>query len=945
MRVLASLQAGVLQRPFSYLGRHYLCASLLWPFRLESGEAALAADMWQALSDHFKQGRVFDQGMVKERAEFLCLGSFHAPGGRPLRQSAISVRVANRTKKLVVSGPRTWRAGGTASAAEPIESLPIRYDHAYGGEGYADNPLGEGHVELTDADSGERYRPLPRIEYPSTAVSSPSQTPPPASLEGIDIGWRPRQRYGGTYDEAYLRERMPGLPDDVDWRLFNEACEDQWFDDFLRGDEDFELINMMPDHERFTGALPGVRGRVFIESRPEQGGPDAELDFHEIPLRLDTVWLLPDAGLGVVVHRGTTEVRDDEASEIVNLMAAHESLKDGARELAHYRDEMKRRGDPEEGYRYILNTKPLLPLGCPCAIQEMLDGSDTKLDYLSNDNFNRYAERQQEQAREQVDERVREIGEQGDADPAELAKVSDAVTQGLERMDSAQGDAPQDESSAELQRIVEKIAPGSSTGGEVDLTQVDFDAFDELSEYAERQVQERTDDAKSRVRDQIEEMKRADDSGSEEAAKAIAQAEQALARMDEPPALPRMAESGSVDQALAQLDEIDAYREELAAGGVAPEQIKAQLPDTDAMREQVATAERQMAEQYRDTAHYLPPSVSPHPGEEPERRQRLLDATGDAARGGDFAFVDLRGVTLRDLDLRAAYLEYVDLTGATLINVDLREAILAKARLVDCRFERVRLEHANVGASEIRNARFEQCDFTDGHLGRARIAESTFERCRFAERQEMFLETGFERVGLIECTVEDAAFYQVDLTRCRFRATRFSECQVVQCDLAHADFTEADLNRVAIVSTPAPGAIFDRATMDKTCFIDEPVLNDCSFREAQLTNANCREADATGADFSRALLDGTDFTGADLTGARFERAHAVGTQFQKAELGSADFTRTDLREASLMKARLLRTRFRGANLYSVSFLHATLGDTDFADANLDNTILRDWRPS
>lgn len=940
MRILSPLQPGLLQKPFSFNDRHFLCVSLLWAFRLDSGEVVLESEMWQALSDLFSDGRIFDQGMPKDRAEFLCLGSFHAPEGKPVMQEAVSVRVGDRTKKLLVSGPRTWRTGG-ATRPRPITRLPIRYNEAFGGEGFADNPIGKGFV--ADTESGER--PLPCVEYPREAITSPSNTPRAASLEPLDLTWRPRQRYAGTYDDEYMRKRMPGLPDDIDWRLFNDAPQDQWFDGFLRGDEPFELLNMTPDRSRLAGHLPGVHGRAFIEKRRDPTRRESELEFREIPTRLDTVWLLPDAGLGVLIHRGTTEIATDDGTDVVNLMTAYENLADPDRTTEHYRGEMTRRADPENGFRYMLDTRALLPAGYACAIQELVADDDMQMENLGQQNGQAFGEQQKRKAEERIDEQAEELRAQlephGQHMPEEAANLDQQIASAKQ---AVRGEAEPSAEQQELERIMEKIAPGASGGGQVDITQVDFDAFDELQEYTDRLAAEQRELAEQTLRDRIEDLRQQNNPEREELTRAIAEAERALAAMNEPAPLPRPKLDIDLDQVQQQMDVLDQYRDELRAGGVDEQEIKAQIPDMGPIREQLAEAEKKIAEQYRDGAHFMDECVSPHPGEEADLRARLLAATAGAAATGDYAFVDLSGVTLRDLDLTDAYLEYVNFTGATLIGVNLTGAILARAHLRDCRFEDVNLKNANVGATTIDGAVFEDCDLTEARLGRAKITRARFERCRLMERQEMFLETELEEVQFINCMMEQTNFLERDLSNCVFRGSQLTQSNFIQGDLTGADFTEAVLTGVNIVSTRAPRARFDRATMDNTRFIDEPVLNDTSFREAHLHGANLREADLAGADLAYADLEGADLSGAWLTGANLDRAGAVGANFQKTELANATLRNADLREALLMKARMQRTKFTRANLYSVSFLFSTLGETEFSGANMDNTILRDWRP-
>lgn len=942
MRVLSSMQAGVLHKPFSFNGRHFSCLALLWPFRLESGEAVLESEMWQALGDYFMEGRVFDHCMPKDRAEFLCLGTFYAPGGKPVPQEAASVRVGDTVKKILVSGPRYWR-GGRATRPESITTLPIRYDQAFGGENYPDNPIGKGY----DQGGSDAAPSLPCLEYPSEAVASRSDTPKPASLEPRDIAWKPRQRFAGTYDEAYMRTRMPGLPDDVDWRLFNDAAEDQWIEGFFGGAEEFELLNLHPDQQRLRGALPGVLGRAFVECKLDPASKDSALEFREVPLRLDTVWLLPDAGLGIVVHRGTFEIREDDGTDVVNILAAHEKLTETRRPVEHYREEMRKRSDPENGYRYMLDTSPLLPSGTPCALQDLMTDNDMEMEHLSQGATQRYLENQQEKASARIDGHLDDLqhqteGNEGQlpADAANIDKVSDQAKAAVrgER-------APQSDDETEFSRIIEKIAPRTSTGA-VDLTKVDFNAFDELDEFTERLRNRETEKSEKEIQSQIVDLKRQNDPETEEMSRAIRQLEDALTSRLEPAPLPRPKIDLDIAELEKQISALEQFHDEMRQGGLSQEQIRGALPDLGQLQQQLAAAEQQATEGYREVAHYEPQSRSPHPGEEPRKRKRLLEIVPGSAEAatGDYAFVDLSGQTLRGIDLSYSYLEYVDFTDATLVDVNLTGAILAKARLENCRFENVSFFDANLGATLVVGATFDNCDLRQVRLGLARIEKSRFNNCNLTGRMEMFLDAELRETAFVKCALQEMNLIERNLDRIAFDGSDLSSANFIKCRFVDASFTGARLSSTNFVSTTAPQCSFDDAVMDNVRFIDEPVLNDCSFRRANLQGANLRECDLAGADFTDAVLEGADFSSGCLNNAVLTRARAIGAQFHKADIGGASLMRADLREASLMKARMLQTRLTGANLYSVSFLQSTLGNTDFTGANLDNTILREWRP-
>lgn len=948
MEVLSPLQTGILHQTYTYLGRHFLCVSVLWAFRLTDGTPQLQTDMWKALTPALKSGHTFERGMPKVCGEWLCIGSFHAPGGEPVRQGVVSIDVGASRKKLLVSGPRFWRAG-VPTRAESISSRPINYREAFGGPGFHDNPVGKGHA----ADSESGNHPLPCVEYPDEAVTSPSATPAPASLEGTDIGWPHRQRLAGTYDETYLRTRMPGLPDDVDWKVFNEAAADQWLQGYFTGSEPFEIVNMHPKLPRLKGNLPGVRARAFLRRRHGAGGTQPG-PIVEPTLHLDTVWLMPDADLGVLVHRGSVDVEEDDARDIDVVMAGHEGMNDTARTREHYERELEKRADAEEGFRYMFDTRPLLPLGCPCALQTMVAEGAAESDDPMNSNIERYTDNQVASAQDQVSKSLDEThsslsrrGLEKDIPAEQLHRVDDSLDQA--RQVASDGTAPDvqnpNREKDEIEELIDRITPRDEAGN-IDLQRIDFDAMDEFDVVAQKRANEATAEAQEQIRQQIGELKNRNDPEQPEMTRAIEQLEQVLATWDDPKPLTRPGMDIDWQTFEDEVHRVDQEARRMREAGIEEVRIRELLPDMDELRKQVDVARTQTMEGYREAAHYIGEVTSPHPGEEEDRRAALLAGDPRTLRtDGDYAFIDLSGCTLSDLDLSGAFLEYVDFTGARLVNVNLTDAVLAYARLHDCRFENVTLVRANLGSTATQGATFASCDFTEGTWGRADIRSTQFRNCRFAEREDLFIETTFSTVEFIECDMKDTNFIERDLSGTSFEGTNLHDSQFLQCDLAHCNFSRADASEVSFIQSRLPGACFDDACLDDAAFIGEPDLNDAAFRRANASRVNFREADLVSADFTAAMLIDTDFSEATLTNARLDRVRARGAQFTRTQLDGAVLQRADLCEASMMKANLVRAHLRGANLYSVSFLFATLGETDFTDANLDNTILRDWRPS
>ena len=66
-----------------------------------------------------------------------------------------------------------------------------------------------------------------------------------AGLGPVACHWQPCG-WGGTYDEKWLWERQPLLPEDFDGRPPSLRPEDQQAPEYLRGGEPVELVNLTP---------------------------------------------------------------------------------------------------------------------------------------------------------------------------------------------------------------------------------------------------------------------------------------------------------------------------------------------------------------------------------------------------------------------------------------------------------------------------------------------------------------------------------------------------------------------------------------------------------------------------------------------------------------------------------------------------------------------------
>ncbi len=265
----------------------------------------------------------------KPRCDIIVVASAHAPDGQAVPSFSAAIAIGNFQKRVDVIGPRRWSRGGPQGRADPVARVPLSYANAFGGPGYARNPLGLG------IESDE----LPYLELPGSRIYGREDRPAPAGFGALGAGWDQRAKLVGTYDGDYVNTRWPWFPEDFDWGYFNAAPADQQIAGYLRGDEELAFSNLHPQHPVYRTRLPGLCARLFVTLRkPEQ--PD---EFAEVPVRLDTLWADMTAEKLVLVWRGDLEILTPLMREVVELFATTEPVGAPPRTLDEYRMEKEER--------------------------------------------------------------------------------------------------------------------------------------------------------------------------------------------------------------------------------------------------------------------------------------------------------------------------------------------------------------------------------------------------------------------------------------------------------------------------------------------------------------------------------------------------------------------------------------------------------------------------
>ena len=286
-------------------------------------QGKLTADVYAEGDDERTGALVYasDFADTKLRGEVLLTGLCFAPGMKAVAESFVRLQVGDKvTIDRRVFGDRVIKRGIVASFGDPTPfvTMPLGFDRAFGGPGFADNPVGRGYASDL----------APNVEWP-TPMQSPSDRPKPASPGPVSPTFAPRTgKLGSRYGSAWAKERAPFYAEDFDWSSFQAAPEGQQVDGVFRGDEKFVLMHLHPECSSIETALPGLRVRAFLR--------DHAGTFSEVTLALDTVHLASDEQALYLTWRGVGPTREIDLTDLAFGIIASEPLAEPALPLSHY---------------------------------------------------------------------------------------------------------------------------------------------------------------------------------------------------------------------------------------------------------------------------------------------------------------------------------------------------------------------------------------------------------------------------------------------------------------------------------------------------------------------------------------------------------------------------------------------------------------------------------
>lgn len=866
MKVIKPGKISFLSRCYEQERRFYMGFSALAfvPLGVESAGPILLPeiDMWKFTAKHLP-GAGLDVGIPKHRSEFLVIGAAYTPGGAPQPTLTVRAKVGTAKKSIEVFGERLWREVGVTKP-QPFTVMPLDWAHAYGGPKYARNPLGKGHAEVS-----EGVWPLPNLESAHERIGSSSDQPEPAVYGPIDVSWPQRTALAGTYDQEWLESLFPGFARDMDPGFHNIAPRDQQREGPWTGTEAYRFEHMHPRRPILAGVLPCIRARVFISRSHRAGQPrpsyiankalvrKAPPALDEVPLTLQTLWFFPDQERAVLIWHGVTEVAEEDGADVLHALACAEH-QNQAKPAAHYAAALAARLDPQWGALASLADDELLPESLSPMPDELPD-EDLQLcatQGLHQAAMHRRMTREAQKARDVVAGHGLDPDVHGPSLPPPL-KPPPKMHQIPEVLARIQADAKVKQ--AELEAL--SAARRAETEREVDEAKIPgFTGKD--------------------LRDEID------------------------AKPSGPPRF-------SADATLAQLVAIamDCRQQDIIV-----DEIEEMIVDKKLYAEW-KTAEDNLYESYRSTAHWQHPAPPMAPELGPPTRARLQAALAgreDLSRQ-NFTGADLRGIDLRGADLSLALLESADLTGADLRGCKLTRAVLAHADLTDARLDGANLVGANLGKTTMTRTVLAGADLRRSVLGGARMLGADLQGANITGAQ--ILNLRLEQVDARKLIADNLDVLEVDLVSADFSGARLKEAKFIKSRLRTVGFAGAMLESATFLEVDATGTDFTGADLTNARFVEGCLLDGARFVGARLKGAFLRGSSLGGAHLQRAVLDGADLSECNLSRARLHQASAREAKLEVSDLAQAELFSVNLMGASLARARLYGADLRFANLH------------------------------
>ncbi|MDC9596167.1 DUF2169 family type VI secretion system accessory protein [Xenorhabdus anantnagensis] len=854
MKIIKPLRLSVLYRPYRWLQKNHLGISIM--ALADMGPTPCLrpeAELWQLAENELKNcNGIIDLAMPKSCAEFLATGYAYTHHQTDKTACAARIQIDQLDKTLAAFGDRYW-IDDSPSKPQPFEQMRLDWSRAFGGKDYEENPHGIG-FNPEETENGIKIHRLPNIEalhnrlMSQQRLASQQETPTPASFCPLDFIW-PRRftRIGKKYDKEWLDNEFPGFSNDIDWRLFNAAPEDQWWEENTTLPEQaaWRIWNMHPEKPVQEGILPSWNARCFIKRLRL----DEEI-FEEVVMRKTTVWFFPHLEQMILIWHGSAQINEDDARDVLQMISAMESH-DHPRPESHYLRVLEQRMDKEKGALYTFREKDLIP--------EEIIGSWLDTEPLKNDTpspLEQNLRNREKRLREQQQERLAEYGQDINAlIPVETEQITYPKLSELpEFIEKIEQDVAKKRAEAEL-----KQAEALAKAKEQDID------VEKLTAGSQHRGPENLHKMRDILHQQQQQMGLSDQE--------LAQLEQSIHTMylssvqQQAPAL-RL--TGSLSQIIRQR----------------VQKIMLQGGDFTGMDFTGADFSGLDLRGANFTRALLESACFNH--------CQLDEANFNAAM--------LARTEICNASLRGAKLDHASLALAKCEQSDFSIASFKETQLQETRFDRCCFDHVIFTDLFLQKIFITHCDFQYSQWQGCTFMGLELPALKFNH-------ANLNKISFIQCKLKQAIFDHAELESCSWVETeangiRFHSANMLTCafsmnsELNQADFSHATLTECNLRQMPLVKAKFYATT-----------LNNSDLSEANCQSADMQYLNAVQSTFTRTDFRGALLNNANLMSAFMQKCSFNNTELQEANLFRADMSQSIISDStSITNAYIKRTK-------------------------------------
>ena len=838
MQIIKPLKLGLIHRALYLDGRHQLCVSpLLW-FSLSDGTVVPEQLAWKKMMACLDEGTVLDSGAPKQFPEVLLSGKAYARNPKKAVSMEVGVRLGDSFEKHVqVVGEQSWLftdQGWTLTQEAPFDEMDLTWRNAFGGNGFAENAVGQGFVspdEMRNLVVGASVS-RPNLRAINETQRRPEDRMTASCFGPVAITAPSRVKRAGTYDDDWLVNHYPGLPPDHDPAVFNTAMTDQWIHGKVQGNESFELWGVSPTSPTIQGALPNVHVRAFVRKH-------AQTSLEEVSTRIDTVWFFPDQDIGLMVYRGLSDIDDSDALDIASLMLAYESQNDAPRSQAEYQKIYAARTDRQTAIAHMLNESQLSPRKST-EQQAQLDAE--KLDAQS-------------QLHAQVAQSKQAILDRVDPD----ANIAEAVQQTPTKI------------------LVPPVPKQAIQRGDVDLT----DTLQALTRLAEQ--------AKS---DSDSKLKSLDQTPSESQTDQPITTRDLERRFDAIQAAPDVGISSEKQQHLLSLS-ITGRRlsptDTTASDQLtqtARQRLRGAVLSAMARGQSLAGLDLSGAD-LRDLDFT---------GADLETTQfEGADLTGCLFTGANLKDAVFTGAKLDHAKLNQCQLGGANFSKVTAANCQFKHAKIGATMTLEANFTRCDFSGAKLDGASFINSHFTDCLLNGCLLNNVRFMQSAFIKTSFIGAtffQAMFLDSSLKATLIQQSIITRSIFAQVNAAEVDFQHAVLDRVQFGgACALIGANFSSATANIIGFQGADLTESNFSNAAIKQGNFTDCPLnradLQSAAFYQCVFSGARFDNTYARQANFAESLMRKSRWRQSELNCAEFFGVNAKESSFDQCNLTNA----------------------------------------------------------